>query len=105
MNYSKRSFFKRGLLAIVRETRRAFQDGMREAESRINYDRFFESYESSYPLTLGYPDDILLETAKQAGIKTEGREKRDIVRELFAKKRGFLGWISAATSAVCWMAS
>ncbi|MGB9616718.1 MAG: hypothetical protein ACPL7J_05300 [Desulfomonilaceae bacterium] len=89
MNYSKRSFFKRGFLAIVRETRRAFQDGMREAELGINYDRFFESYESSYPLTLGYPDDILFETAKRAGIKTEGREKRDIVKELFEKKGAF----------------
>ncbi len=89
MDPSKRLFFRKGILAIVRETRLAFQDGMREAELRINYDNFFESYESSYPLTLGYPDDILLETAKQAGINTEGREKRAIVRELFEKKGDF----------------
>jgi hypothetical protein len=89
MDDSKRTFLKDGILEIARLTVRAFREGMRQAAQRERYEQFFRSYESSYPLTLGYPDDILLETAKRAGVKIEGREKRDIVRELLEKTGGY----------------
>jgi len=85
MDVSKRMFFKRGILEGVRSIFRSFHQGIDEARNREHLAKFFQSYESSYPLTLGYPDDILLETAKRAGIKTEGREKTSIMRELFEK--------------------
>jgi hypothetical protein len=53
------------------------------------FDRFFQSYESSYALTLAYPDDIIIETARQCGIETEGRQKLDIIKELFIKRGGY----------------
>ena len=46
------------------------------------------SYENSHTLTLCYPDDILLETARREGIRVEGRDKLEIVKELFEKKGG-----------------
>ena len=54
----------------------------------IAFERYFESYDSSYALTLAYPDDLLLETARRHGIETEGREKNEIVKELFKKHGG-----------------
>jgi hypothetical protein len=43
---------------------------------------FFSSYETSYSMTLAYPDDMLIESARAAGISVEGREKLDIVRDM-----------------------
>jgi hypothetical protein len=85
---NKRLFFRRGWLNQVGKIVSGFQEGMQEAEQEAAFERYFESYESSYALTLAYPDDILLETAKQHGIETEGREKNDIVKELFKKHAG-----------------
>jgi len=88
VDQNKRNFFRRGLLRQVGEIITGFQEGMREAEQEIAFDRYFESYDSSYALTLAYPDDMLLETARQYGIETEGREKNEIVKELFKKHGG-----------------
>lgn len=62
---------------------------MQETRQSLAFDDFFKSYESSYALTLAYPDDILIATAHQHGIDTEGREKKEIVKELFEKYGGF----------------
>ena len=88
VDQNKRQFFRRGWLRQVGEIVSGFQDGMREAEQEAAFERYFESYESSYALTLAYPDDILLETARRYGIETEGREKNDIIKELFKKHGG-----------------
>jgi len=85
---SKRHFF-RDLLREGARTLTAFQDGREEARSNAERGAFFDSYESSYALTLAYPDDILIETAEQHGIITEGREKNEIVKELFEKHGGY----------------
>ena len=82
---SKRDFCKHYFLRQVGEILSGFQKGMQEAERAEEFDRYFDSYDSSYALTLAYPDDILLETARQSGIETEGREKKDIVKDLFEK--------------------
>jgi hypothetical protein len=84
---AKRGFFKSLFREVVQNATTAFKD--EEAKPAEDMDRFFESYESSYALTLCYPDDILLETARLEGIACEGREKIDIVKELFQKKGGF----------------
>jgi hypothetical protein len=85
---NRRQFFKRGLLKQLAGIVAGFQDGMATADRKDSFERFFESDESCYALTLAYPDDLLLETAKLNGIETEGRDKKDIVKELFLKKGG-----------------
>ena len=85
---NKRHFFKRGILKEVAGIVASFQEGAATADRRDSFERFFESDESCYALTLAYPDDLLLETAKLHGIETEGRDKKDIVKELFLKKGG-----------------
>ena len=85
---NRRWFFKRVLLKQVAGIMAGFQEGMEAAGRKHDFDRFFESDESCYALTLAYPDDLLLETAKRYGIETEGRDKKEIVRELFLKQGG-----------------
>ena len=85
---SKRNFFKRGWLREVGEIVSGFQEGVKEVEQENTFEQYFESYDSSYALTLAYPDDLLLETARRHGIETEGREKNEIVKELFKKHGG-----------------
>ena len=86
---SKRDFCTRYFLRQIGEIIQGFEAGVEEAEQKENFDNFFKSYESSYALTLAYPDEILLETARSYGIETEGREKNDIVKELLEKKGGY----------------
>lgn len=86
---SKRDFCTRYFLRKIGEVIEGFEAGVEEAEQKEDFDNFFKSYESSYALTLAYPDDILLETAKSHGIETDGREKNDIVKELLEKKGGY----------------
>lgn len=86
---SKRQFFKSGLLGQIAGIVAGFQEGVAVAKRQEEFDRFFDSYESCYALVLAYPDDILLETARKEGVAVEGREKIDIVKELFIKKGGY----------------
>ena len=48
---------------------------------------FFSSYETSYSMTMAYPEDLLIESARAAGIPVEGREKLDIVRDMVTLQR------------------
>jgi hypothetical protein len=82
---SKRTFCKNYFFRQIEKAVDSFGDGLKEAQESLAFDDFFESYESSYALTLAYPDDILMETALKHGIDTEGREKNEIVKELFEK--------------------
>jgi hypothetical protein len=86
---SKRKFCTRYFFRQIEKVVESFGEGLKEARQSLVFDDFFESYESSYALTLAYPDDILIETAHQLGIDTEGREKNDIVKELFEKHGGY----------------
>jgi len=85
---TRRSFLTRYVWNQLGRCLKGFQEGLEEVRHRSELDRFFESYESSYSLTLAYPDEILLETARQRGITTEGRDKIDIVKELFTARGG-----------------
>ena len=84
----KRNFLKRYFLDQMSEVICGFQEGARTADQKTTFESYFDSYESSYALTLAYPDDILLETARRQGIETEGREKAEIIKELFNKRGG-----------------
>ena len=86
---SKRKFLTKFFIQQAGQIVQNFEAGVREAEEKEEFDKFFESYDSCYALTLAYPDDILIETARQNGIETEGRDKIEIVKELFVKKGGY----------------
>lgn len=84
---SRRGFFRE----LVREGARTLaqcREGLRQGAREHERESFFDSYESSYALTLAYPDEILIESARAAGIETEGRERIDIVKELFSRQGG-----------------
>ena len=85
---SRRQFLSKFFLRQINGLVQGFEAGVREVEEKEEFDKFFESYESSYALTLAYPDDILIETARMHGIETKNRDKIDIVKELFLKKGG-----------------
>lgn len=85
---SRRSFLGNLFKEVVKDSVAAFEYGCEKAQEEKDFEDFFSSYESSYALTLCYPDDILMETARNAGIECEGREKIDIVKDLFRKKEG-----------------
>jgi hypothetical protein len=88
-NRSRRHFLSRYFLHHAGRCLRGFEDGLEEGRKRAEFDQFFESYESSYALTLAYPDEILLETAKNFGIETQNRSKREIVKELILKREDY----------------
>jgi len=85
---SRRAFFRGFVEEAFARTLGAFQSGLEEKRREEDFEAFFSSYESSYALSLNYPDDIILESARMAGIPTEGREKIDIVKDLFLQQRG-----------------
>lgn len=89
MNDGRRKFLTGYPLRQAGKIFQGFKAGLEEAEKKDEFDKFFGSYESSYALTLAYPDDILLETARQNGIETEGRDKLDIMKDLFIMKGGY----------------
>jgi hypothetical protein len=60
--------------------------GAKEAKHRQQQADFFESYESSYATTLCYTGRHV--AGPVGGISCEGREKIDIVKDLFQKKGG-----------------
>ena len=86
---SKRQFLSKYFLHQVGRCLRGFENGVDEIRQEADFENFFESDESSYALTLAYPDDILLETAKNYGIDTEDRSKREIVKELILKREDY----------------
>lgn len=85
---SKRSFCRHYFTRQACDLVRGFRGGLMASKKKQAFDQYFDSYESSYALTLAYPDDILLETARKNGVETEGREKNDIIKELFLKQGG-----------------
>ena len=87
MKADRREFLRSGLLRQAAAFMLGVREGMAAADRKDEFDRFFESEESCYALALAYPDDILIETAKRYGIKTDGRAKKDIVKELFLSQR------------------
>lgn len=79
------SFFQKETIDCLR----GFSKGLREAKQNHDFEKFFESDESSYSLTLAYPDEILIETAKKYGIEVENRPRREIVKELLKQREDY----------------
>ena len=86
---SRRQFLTKYFLNQVGRCLRGFEDGVDKVRQEGDFESFFESDESSYALTLAYPDEILIETAKNFGIDTENRSKREIGRELMLKREDY----------------
>lgn len=86
---SKRFFCRNYFFQLAGRVVKEFDTGLNEAREAQDFDSFFESYDSSYALTLAYPDDIVIETARQHNIETEGRDKKEIVKELFEQFGGY----------------
>ena len=89
MDKSKRDFCKTYFFQQAVNIAAGFTAGIQASKEKEDFDAFFDSYESSYSLTLAYPDEILLDTARNSGVETEGREKIEIVKELMQKKGGY----------------
>ena len=85
----RRRFLGTYVLQQVGRCLRGFEAGFDEGCQETDLDKFFESDESSYALTLAYPDEMLLETAKNHGIAVENRSKRDIIRELILTREDY----------------
>ncbi len=85
----RRQFWSKYFLHQAGRCLRGFENGIDEARQADDFEKFFESDESSYALTLAYPDEILLETAKNYGVDIDGRSKREIVRELMLKREDY----------------
>jgi hypothetical protein len=62
-----------------------FRQGLQEAEQEARTEAYFDSYQSSYALTL-CEEELLLDSARQAGIETEDRDRNEVAKELFAKQ-------------------
>ena len=86
---SRRQFISRYFLHQVGQCISGFEKGVDEIRKEDDFEKFFESDESSYALTLAYPDEILLATAKNHGIDIDGRSKRDIIKELILKREDY----------------
>lgn len=80
----RRSFFndllREGAKALVQ-----FRSTIEEAKEEAQAKKYFDTYESSYALTL-CEEELMLDSARLAGIETEGRDRNEIARELFAKQ-------------------
>jgi hypothetical protein len=86
---NRRQFLTKYLLHQVGRCLRGFEEGVDKVRQENDFESFFESDESSYALTLAYPDEILLETAKKYGIDIDGRSKREIVKELMSRREDY----------------
>lgn len=72
----------------MRESAKAmaeFRQCMEEAKLEAEAEKYFDNYESSYALTL-CEEELMMDSARLAGIETEGRDRNEIARELFAKQ-------------------
>jgi hypothetical protein len=86
---TRRRFLGKYVLNQIGRCLQGFEDGLVEAGREYELDKFFESDESSYALTLAYPDEILLETAKNCGITVENRSRREIAKELILTREDY----------------
>jgi len=84
MNQGRRNFFG-DLLRQGAQTVAAFREGLGRDKGGNPADDFFDFYESSYALTL-CEEELMLESARLAGIETQGRDRLEIAKELFARQ-------------------
>jgi hypothetical protein len=75
---SRREFLKRDVFTEVFRFAREVADSYEEKE-----EDYFESFEKCYPL-VSEAGEMLIDEAIKHGIKTKGKSKLEIAREIFA---------------------
>jgi len=72
----------RELVQLYREVK----DNVTEIEHEFDFlQDFFVDYETSYSLSLAYPESLWKATAEQLGIDTEGKDRLQLAKEVMAK--------------------
>lgn len=86
---ARRRFFgellRQGARALV-QCQQELTGPKREAGDGSGDDEFFDSYDSSYALTLA-EEELVRESARLAGIPVEGRGSLEIAKELFKRQK------------------
>lgn len=81
------------LVDLARElyqTYREVKDTFASIEEELNFlDKFFNDYKSSYSLSLAYPESLWIATAEKLGITTEGKDRLQLAKEVYARTKGF----------------
>jgi hypothetical protein len=77
------------LIELAKETRSLvdeIKDSMGiEDQEEFNFLRdFFKDYNTSCSLSLAYPEELWIATAKSMGIDTEGKDRLQLAKELFS---------------------
>jgi hypothetical protein len=78
MDRSRREFLKKDVFAEVSRLAREVANSYEEKE-----EDYFDSFEKCYPL-ISEAGEMLMDEAIKQGIKTEGKSKMEIAREIFA---------------------
>ncbi len=76
------------LNTIIAEIKESFDfsDVMDLDEEEFNFLRdFFKDYNSSYSLSLAYPESLWKITAESIGLETEGKDRLQLAKEIFTK--------------------
>ncbi|MDO9084877.1 MAG: hypothetical protein Q7U53_01615 [Anaerolineaceae bacterium] len=84
--------FKKNLEKELTEIAKEFRDLFHEINESIGIDEvgldfirdFFKDYNSSYSLSLAYPESLWKLTAENMGIDSEGKDRLQLVKELFS---------------------
>ena len=72
----------RELRAIINE----INESLDLDDEDLNFLRdFFKDYRSSYSLSLAYPEELWVATAKSIGIDVEGKDRLQLAKEVFTK--------------------
>ena len=81
------------LLSELVETARELRAIINEINESLDLDdedlnflrNFFKDYRSSYSLSLAYPEELWVATAKSIGIDVEGKDRLQLAKEVFTK--------------------
>lgn len=89
----KEQTVKKELLEIAKELYQTYhevKETFDSIEEEINFlDDFFADYRSSYSLSLAYPESLWKATAEKMGIDTNGKDRLELVKEVYSKSESF----------------
>ena len=80
---SRRDFLRKDLFNQAIRFFNEMADSYKSKESAEGKEDYFESFEKCYPL-ISEAGEMLIDEAIKYGIKTEGKSKLEIAREIFA---------------------
>jgi hypothetical protein len=77
------------LIDTARELREVIDDikeSLEMDDEELDFLRdFFKDYNSSYSLSLAYPEELWVATAKSIGIDVEGKDRLQLAKEVFTR--------------------